>query len=59
MATAAPDADNPFTSVKRRRQRVRWLMKQHEYALRRGDDLPFDFRSYTAAPQATRKLVDA
>ena len=59
MATAAPDADNPFTAVKRRRQRVRWLMKQHEYALRRGDDRPFDFRSYTAAPQPTRTLVDA
>lgn len=59
MATAAPDADNPFTAVKRRRQRVRWLMKQHEYALRRGDDRPFDFRSYTAAPQPTRMLVDA
>ena len=59
MATAAPDADNPYTSVKRRRQRVRWLMKQHEYRLREANDRPFDFRSYTAAPQTGRVLVDA
>jgi hypothetical protein len=59
MATAAPDADNPFTSSKRRRQRVRWLMKQHEYRLREANDRPFDFRSYAAAPQTDRVLVDA
>ena len=59
MATAAPDANNPYTSVKRRRQRVRWLMKQHEYRLREVNDRPFDFRSYTAAPQTNRVLVDA
>ena len=59
MATAAPDANNPYTSVKRRRQRVRWLMKQHEYRLREINDRPFDFRSYTAAPQTNRVLVDA
>ena len=59
MATAAPDANNPYTSVKRRRQRVRWLMKQHEYRLREANDRPFDFRSFTAAPQTDRVLVDA
>jgi len=49
MALAAPDADNPFTSVKRRRQRVRWLMKQHEYGLREQGPEGFDFRKYAAS----------
>ena len=46
MALAAPDADNPFSSAKRRRQRVRWLMKQHEYSLREQGWGDFDFRMY-------------
>ena len=59
MASAAPDADNPFTATKRRRQRVRWLLKQHEYRLQKAGDQPFDYRNYAAAPQPQRALVDA
>ena len=59
MATAAPDADNPFTATKRRRQRVRWLLKQHEYRSRNSDAKPFDFRSYGAASEPRRELVNA
>ena len=51
MATAAPDAENPFNSTKRRRQRVRWLMKQHEYRLREADS-KFDFRHYTTGTKS-------
>jgi hypothetical protein len=58
MVNAAPDKDNPFKSDKRRRARVRWLMKQHEYRLADPDGLTaadrfkagasgFDFRTYT------------
>jgi hypothetical protein len=57
MVAAAPDKDNPFKSDKRRRARVRWLMKQHEYRLADPDGLTaadrfnagesgFDFRTY-------------
>ena len=56
MALAAPDADNPFTSVKRRRQRVRWLMKQHEYGLRAQESNGFDFRKFAASSSPTNKL---
>ena len=59
MATAAPDTDNPFTSTKRRRQRVRWLMKQHEYRLHEADNRPFDFRTHAAVAKPDRVLVDA
>ena len=52
MARATPDADNPFKADKRRRARVRWLMKQHEYRLRdaagRNAEDRFDFRTYAA-----------
>ena len=57
MATAAPDADNPYTSVKRRRQRVRWLMKQHEYALRDGAADRFDFRNYQSNAKPSENMV--
>ncbi len=59
MAAAAPDTDNPFTTYKRRRQRVRWLMKQHEYRVREAQGQPFDFRTHAAAPQPNRVLVNA
>lgn len=61
MVRSAPDAANPFKSDRRRRQRVRWLMKQHEYRLREADD-NFDFRHYTtgaqsAVPEEARREV--
>ncbi|MFM5894783.1 MAG: hypothetical protein ACKOQM_10200 [Novosphingobium sp.] len=57
MVNAAPDKDNPFKSDKRRRARVRWLLKQHEYRLADPEGLTavdrfnagesgFDFRTY-------------
>lgn len=50
MAHAAPDADNPYKGTKRRRLRVRWLMKQHEYRLRDGNaDRNFDFRTFATS----------
>ena len=53
MARAAPDADNPFKGDKRRRARVRWLMKQHEYRLRdaagQNAEDRFDFRTFAAS----------
>lgn len=66
MVNAAPDKDNPFKSDKRRRARVRWLLKQHEYRLADPDGLTaadrfnagesgFDFRTYK--PSST-SLID-
>ncbi len=49
MALAAPDANNPFKGIKRRRARVRWLMKQHEYRVREQAPEQFDFRAYAAS----------
>ena len=53
MARAAPDAENPFKGDKRRRARVRWLMKQHEYRLRdaagQNAEDRFDFRTFAAS----------
>ena len=60
LVAATPDRDNPFKSDKRRRARVRWLMKQHEYRLRdpRGLNAEdrfnageggFDFRTYAVS----------
>lgn len=57
MVAASPDKDNPFKSEKRRRARVRWLMKQHEYRLADPEGMTeadryaakqdgFDFRTY-------------
>lgn len=66
MARAAPDADNPFKGDKRRRARVRWLMKQHEYRLRdaagQNAEDRFDFRTFAAStkqaePERTRTEV--
>jgi hypothetical protein len=73
MVNAAPDADNPFKSDKRRRARVRWLMKQHEYRLEDPDGMTeadrfaakegaFDFRTYkpsstVIADEGARKEV--
>lgn len=64
MALAAPDADNPFKGIKRRRARVRWLMKQHEYRLREKSREHFDFRAYAAsnklpAEGAVKEVVPA
>ena len=59
MANAAPDAENPFTATKRRRQRVRWLLKQHEYRLQNAGSQPFDYRNYATASQPQRELVEA
>lgn len=55
MTHAAPDADNPFHSMKRRRKRVRWLLKQHEYALRRNSTRPFDYREYKPSSALARE----
>lgn len=66
MVNAAPDKDNPFKSDKRRRARVRWLLKQHEYRLADPDGLTaadrfnagesgFNFRTYK--PSST-SLID-
>lgn len=66
MVNAAPDKDNPFKSDKRRRARVRWLLKQHEYRLADPEGLTaadrfnagesgFDFRTYK--PSST-SLID-
>lgn len=55
MAHAAPDEANPYTSPKRRSKRVRWLLKQHEYALRNAASepveaaKPFDFRRFASS----------
>ena len=66
MARAAPDAENPFKGDKRRRARVRWLMKQHEYRLRdaagQNAEDRFDFRTFAAGtkqakPERTRREV--
>ena len=46
MVMAAPDADNPFTTGKRRRKQVRILMRKHDNAARVADAEPFDFRTY-------------
>ena len=58
MARAGPDADNPFKGDKRRRARVRWLMKQHEYRLRdaagQNAEDRFDFRTYAASNKLTQ-----
>ena len=69
MVRSAPDADNPFKSDKRRRARVRWLMKQHEYRLRdaagQNAEDRFDFRTYAVSPKpaereaARREVVPA
>ena len=59
MANAAPDAENPFTATKRRRQRVRWLLKQHEYLLQNAGSQPFDYRNHATASQPQRELVEA
>ena len=62
MAHAAPDADNPYKGTKRRRLRVRWLMKQHEYRLRDASvDRNFDFRTFaptgnSAQPERVRRV---
>jgi MYXO-CTERM domain-containing protein len=55
MVRAAPDADNPFVALKRRRKRVRWLLKQHEYGLRRESTRPFDFRAYRPSSELSRE----
>jgi hypothetical protein len=55
LVRAAPDAANPFTSPKRRAKRARWLLKQHEYSLRRDTNEPFDFRSFR--PSADRRIT--
>ena len=66
MVRATPDADNPFKGDKRRRARVRWLMKQHEYRLRdaagQNAEDRFDFRTFAAStkqaePARTRREV--
>ena len=58
MATAAPDASNPFTSVKRRGKRARWLLKQHEYALDRQAAGAFDFRAYDPSGNLRQQQPD-
>ena len=59
MVTAAPDASNPFTSVKRRGKRARWLLKQHEYALDRQTASAFDFRAYDPSGNLRQQQPDA
>ena len=59
MVAAAPDASNPFTSVKRRGKRARWLLKQHEYALDRQTAGTFDFRAYDPSGNLRQQQPDA
>ena len=51
MASARPDDDNPFVSLKRRRKRARMLLASHELRQRQAATEPFDFRSYHSFTQ--------
>lgn len=46
MISAAPDAENPFTSRKARLRRARLILQRLEYEQKEAADHPFDWRTY-------------
>ena len=64
MVDAAPDAANPFTSVKGRRHRARLILQAREAEQQRAGQDGFDWRNHPtlrnrAEPVADRTTVDA
>ncbi len=61
MVAAAPDAANPFTSVKGRRHRARLILQAREHEQQLAGSDGFDWRKHPTArdPVADRTTVDA
>ena len=53
MAAAAPDGENPFTSLKSRRKRARLILQAREAGLRADARKPFDWRTYRPSDHRT------
>ena len=62
MASAAPSAENPFTSRKARLRRARLILQRREYEERERTAQPFDWRTYEPparqpAPATPRRVT--